>query len=106
MAKFDGALIIELTNTKTSTSIHTDTVRPLGVFGLHDVFVKRDIPSTVINYADYWDSKELLESIQQWCSKHAVRRPVVACSTLFNADILDNNTTIYKRKRNCNNTQI
>lgn len=96
MARFDGALIIELTNTKTSTSIHTDTVRPLGVFGLHETFVKRDIPSTVINYADYWDDKELLESILLWCSKHAVRRPVVACSTLFNTDIFKNNTTMYK----------
>ena len=94
MAKFDGALILELTNTKTSSSMHTDTVRPLGVFGLHEVFLKRDIPSTVINYVDHWEEKELYDTMLNWCLKHRLRRPVVACSTLFNGDILNNNTVL------------
>ena len=94
--QFDGALILELTNTKDSTSIHTDTVRPLGVFGLHELMVGKGIPSTVINYVDYWDVDSLVESISTWCTKHAVRRPVVLCSTLFNTTILSNSTNAYK----------
>ncbi len=97
MVQFDGALILELTNIKSNThSLQTTHPRPLGVFGLNEVFVKRDIPSTVINYVDFWDHKELLDSILVWCEKHAVRRPIVACSTLFNENIFEDNATVTK----------
>ena len=96
MVQFDGALILELTNIKDKTTLQTTHPRPLGVFGLHEVFVKRDIPSTVINWVDFWDHKELLDSILLWCVKHAVRRPLVLCSTLFNEVIFEDNATVTK----------
>jgi hypothetical protein len=97
---FDSALILELTNTKkpqTYSASNTGIIiRPLAPFALNELFVKRDIPSTVINYVEFWDNDTLLEHIVAWCTKHAVRRPLVLCSTLFNTDLLNSSTVAYK----------
>ena len=65
---FDGAIIFELTNQKRANGSYT--IRPLGPFALHEVFVERDIPSTVINYVDFWSPEMLACDILNWCNKN------------------------------------
>ena len=95
---YDSALVLELTNTRKSLQ-YTPTpgivMRPLGAFALHEMMLKRDVPSTVINYVDFWEPQELLEHIVAWCTKHAVRRPLVLCSTLFNTTLFESTTVAY-----------
>ena len=71
-------------------------MRPLATFALHETMLEYGIPSTVINYVEFWNDIELLEYIDTWCAKHGVRRPVVLCSTLFNNKLLHNGTVAYK----------
>jgi radical SAM superfamily enzyme YgiQ (UPF0313 family) len=98
MPLFDGAIVLELSNTKGSLNKHKASIimRPLATFALHETMLEYGIPSTVINYVDYWNDIELLEYIDTWCAKHGVRRPVVLCSTLFNNKLLHNGTVACK----------
>lgn len=85
-----GVIILDCTSTNTRSSTNrTNIIRPLAPFGIHQVCVSHDIPSTVINYTDFWDPQELFDTLNTWCRKHRLERIVVACSTLFNRDVLE-----------------
>ena len=84
---FDGAIIFELTNQKNNNG--SFTIRPLGPFALHEVFVERDIPSTVINYVDFWNPEVLAMDILNWCRNNNIQKPLLLGSALFNDKTLD-----------------
>ncbi len=84
---FDGAIIFELTNQRNSLS--TYTIRPLGPFALNEVFVKKDIPSTVVNYVDFWTPEELAKNLIIWCKNNNIKNPLLLGSSLFNNNTLD-----------------
>jgi len=95
---FDGALILELTNTNKALGYDEGKdmlMRPLAPFALHEMILKRDVPSTVINWVEFWEPNEIVEHIVAWCNKHAVKRPLVLCSTLFNTNMFKNTTVTY-----------
>lgn len=95
---FDGALILELTNTNKAVGYDAGKdmlMRPLAPFALHEMILKRDVPSTVINWVEFWEPNEIVEHIVAWCTKHAVKRPLVLCSTLFNIIIFKNTTVTH-----------
>lgn len=96
--KHDGAIVLELSNTRDSLNKNKASIimRPLATFALHETMLERSIPSTVINYVEYWNSDQLAEHLATWCAKHGVRRPVVLCSTLFNNRLLHTGTVAYK----------
>ena len=80
----DGAFILECTNTNIRDEYRAHTIRPLAPFALHEVFHKRNIPSTVINYTDFWHPVTLIEMFEKWVTRMSVKNPVIVCSTLFN----------------------
>ena len=84
---FDGAIIFELTNQKNNNGLFA--IRPLGPFALHEVFVERDIPSTVINYVDFWNPEVLAMDILNWCKNNNIKKPLLLGSALFNNRTLD-----------------
>lgn len=86
-ASFDGAIIFELTNQKNNNG--PLAIRPLGPFALHEVFVERDIPSTVINYVDFWNPEVLAMDILNWCKNNNIKKPLLLGSALFNNRTLD-----------------
>ena len=66
-AEFDGAIILEVTNQKNDSNqdyasdrIADKIIRPLAPFALHELFVERDIPSTVINMLTFGNLNHLL----------------------------------------------
>jgi lipoate synthase len=90
-----GVIILDGTNTDNrQQTLRSHIIRPLAPFGLHDVCVKHNIPSTVINYASFWNAQELFDTLALWCEKNRLERITVACSTLFNVNVLDSNSNI------------
>ena len=95
-AEFDGAIILEVTNQKNDSNqdyasdrIADKIIRPLAPFALHELFVERDIPSTVINYVDFWEPESLADALLKWCNKNNIKKPFILGSTLFNQNILN-----------------
>lgn len=90
-----GVIILDCTNTDNrQQTLRSHIIRPLAPFGLHDVCVKHNIPSTVINYASFWKTDVLCDTLALWCEKNRLKRITVACSTLFNTNVLDSNSNI------------
>ncbi len=90
-----GVIILDCTNTDNrQTTLRSHIIRPLAPFGLHDVCVKHNIPSTVINYAGFWNPQELFDTLALWSEKNCLKRITVACSTLFSSNVLDSNSSI------------
>ena len=87
-ADFDGAIILEVTNQKNDPH-WSSIIRPLAPFALHETFLKRNIPSTVINYTDFWDSEVLAQKLITWCNLNNVKKPFLLGSSLFNHNILN-----------------
>ena len=98
MPVYDGAIVLELSNTKKAINADKGSIimRPLATFALHETMLERSIPSTVINYVEYWNANELADHLATWCNNHGVTRPVVLCSTLFNNTLLHTDTAAYK----------
>ena len=90
----DGAFILECTNTNVRDEYRAHTIRPLAPFALHEVFHKRNIPSTVINYTDFWHPVTLIEMFEKWVTRMSVKNPVIVCSTLFNNYMLSGDNTV------------
>ena len=88
MHTHNGAIILECTNTFDAVRQRSGIIRPLAPFALNELFVKRNIPSTVINYVNAWDAVELVEVLKIWTAKHNVTQPLVLCSTLFSENLL------------------
>ena len=88
MSKYDGAIILECTNTFDTVRQRSGIIRPLAPFALNEIFVNRGIPSTVFNYVNAWDLHELLNAIEAWAKKFNVTEPLILCSTLFNDRLL------------------
>jgi hypothetical protein len=91
----DGAVILECTGQKGGR-YWSGVIRPLAPFAVHEVCLRRGLPSTVINYVDFWDPQILADSISSWCAKQGVTQPVLLCSTLFNAHLLHSTSTLAK----------
>ncbi len=94
-ADFDGAVILEVTNQKNDPH-WSSIIRPLAPFALHEVFVKRNIPSTVINYVDFWEPDVLADKIISWCNNNNIKKPFLLGSSLFNHNILNTDKTLAK----------
>jgi lipoate synthase len=100
----DNAIILEYTNYSDpyhkENTIHDDwypfTMRPLAPFGLNDVFKERNIPSTVVNYADWFTVDQLVYCITTWLEKNNLSKPIICFSSLSQIDILDTNNVIQK----------
>lgn len=86
---FDGAIILDCTNDSRFAG-RTNTIKPLAPFWLHHQFNIRSIPSTVINYADFWKPEQLCEFMTKWCSKNSVKEVLVCASIMFGDDLLHN----------------
>ena len=85
----DGAIILEYTNVKKgiefSDYFEEDfpvAIRPSAPFALHEAFDSRDIPSTVINYANWWEVEDLFPAITNWLDKNNIKYPIVCVSSL------------------------
>lgn len=94
MFNCDGAIILECTNTFGSTRQRSGIIRPLAPFALNELFVKRNIPSTVINYVNAWNTDQLVETVAEWADKSQVACPLVLCSTLFNDKLLSSGSHV------------
>lgn len=94
MHTYDGAIILECTNTFDAIRQRSGIIRPLAPFALNELFVKRNIPSTVFNYVNAWDSSTLVNSIKVWTHKFNVKQPLILCSTLFNDHLLSEGSHI------------
>lgn len=94
MYKYDGAIILECTNTFDTQRQRSGIIRPLAPFALNELFVKRNIPSTVINYVNAWDASTLVEVLEIWTTKYNVSQPLVLCSTLFSESLLTANSQV------------
>lgn len=66
-------------------------VRPVAPFALHDVCIKHNIPSTVVNYVDRWEPEELVKHLATWCTIHSLDSIIVACSAQFTSDVIATN---------------
>lgn len=88
MHTYDGAIILECTNTFDQQRQRSGIIRPLAPFALNELFVKRNIPSTVINYVNAWSADTLVETLKQWATKNCVKQPLILCSTLFSENLL------------------
>lgn len=90
----DGAIILECTNTFDVGRQRSGIIRPLAPFALNELFVKRNIPSTVINYVNAWDKDTLVDTVLDWANKLGVQRPLILCSTLFGIYLLSKNSHV------------
>ena len=65
MPVYDGAIVLELSNTKKAINADKGSIimRPLATFALHETMLERSIPSTVINYVEYWNANELADHL-------------------------------------------
>ena len=88
MHTYDGAIILECTNTFEKNRQRSGIIRPLAPFALNQLFVERNIPSTVINYVNGWQHTVLIQTLLQWINKNNVSNPLILCSTLFNEYLL------------------
>ena len=88
MRTYDGAIILECTNTFDTGRQRSGIIRPLAPFALNELFVKRNLPSTVINYVNAWEVSDLVESVQTWADKVNAKSPLILCSTLFGIYLL------------------
>ena len=89
ISNVDGAIILEYTNVKKgieySDYFEEDfpvAIRPSAPFALHEAFDKRGIPSTVINYAEWWEVEDLFPVITDWLDKNNIKYPIVCVSSL------------------------
>ena len=88
MKSFDAVLIFDCTNTNSQGRQRTNVAKPLAPFAIHNFCTDNNIPCTLINYVDFWDPTELAELLVEWCKKHNVSKPLIACSALFNPNVL------------------
>jgi radical SAM superfamily enzyme YgiQ (UPF0313 family) len=113
---FDCAIILDCTNTPLlredlSVRQRMNIIRPLAPFALHEVCIKRSIPSTVINYTEFWNPRNLFESIKKWLAKKSLSKPLILASALFDGVFVTNETTVTetffdKLKQHYPNTEI
>ncbi len=94
---FDGAIILECTNSTykrlgAPVRERTHVIRPLAPFALNEVFVKRSLPSTVINYTEFWDVDTLFSNIITWLDKKSIKNPLILASSLFDIDFISDDT--------------
>ena len=81
----DGAFILECSNirlekgeTNNRFGRHRhNIIRPLAPFALNQLFVDRGIPSTVINYTDFWDPEILADTLCKWATKNNIKKPII-----------------------------
>lgn len=77
-----GAIILDCTNDSKFPG-RTNTIKPLAPFWLHHQYSIRGIPSTVINYADFWREEDLLNYMINWCNKQNIKKVTVCASIMF-----------------------
>ncbi len=94
---FDSAVILECTNSTyrrrgAPVRERTHVIRPLAPFAINELFVRRSIPSTVINYTEFWEPDQLFESVSDWLSKNSAKNPLILASSLFDIDFISTDT--------------
>lgn len=94
MHTYDGAIILECTNTFGKVRQRSGIIRPLAPFALNQLFVDRNIPSTVINYVNAWERSSLVETLLRWIERHSIQNLIVLCSTLFNDRLLSKDSHV------------
>lgn len=97
--EIDGAIILHWTSTGFDEGLgefEPDIIRPPAPFALNEVFVKRNIQSTVINYAVHWDTNELAALLMQWCKRKNISKPVLLVSSLSPTSMFDPNEKLQK----------
>jgi len=85
--KSDSAIIVHWSNQEIEDGLgefEPETIRPPAPFALNEVFVKRQIPSTVFNYGKHWSKDVLVDTILKWCKNKNVSNPILIISS-FNA---------------------
>ena len=81
----DGVIILEATNLNAGIrpelgsqsspmqpSFLSSFSRPMGPMVINDAVLEIGIPSTVINYVDFWETEVLTDFIGTWLDKHSV----------------------------------
>lgn len=106
----DGVLLLEATNINAgrrpgigSDSSPMDPAflssfsRPMGPMIINDAVKSLGLPSTVINYVDFWKTSDLLHFIDNWLVKNNVTNGCFALSSLFQVElVLSSGTTLYE----------
>jgi len=90
----DSVIILELTNInyieqiyhKVHDSMALSTLRSLAGMALHDTCIRNGKESTLIDYCQFWDTKELAEYVVKWIDKKNAKTPLVAITKLFLGD--------------------
>lgn len=94
--QYDGAVIFDCSTANQPDRFRAEIIRPLAPFALHEVIVSRHIPSTVINYTDFWDADILFNTLVGWLDKQQIRKPLLLVSTLFSLGVFAPVNTITK----------
>ena len=89
--KIDGVIILDCTNlardpetvNTVSSNFLSATSRPLGPMIVNDAVQSLNIPSTVINYVDFWDYDDLETFVGNWFERNNVTSGCFGISSLF-----------------------
>ena len=93
---YDGAVIFDCSTANQPNRYRAEIIRPLAPFALHEVIVSRHIPSTVINYTDFWDADILFNTLVKWLDKQQSHNPLLLVSTLFSRGVFNPANTVAK----------
>lgn len=106
----DGVLLLEATNINAGRrpglggdsspmdpAFLSSFSRPMGPMVINDAVKALGLPSTVVNYVDFWQTEDLLEFIDTWLTQNNVTNGCFALSSLFQVELaLTSGTTIYE----------
>ena len=90
----DSVIILEFTNLnylkQVKDHIHDgmslSILRSVAGMALHDTCIRNGKEATLIDYCQFWESKELAEYVVKWVDKKNVKTPLIAITKLFLAD--------------------
>lgn len=91
---YDGAVIFDCSAADYSNRYRAEIMRSLAPFALHQTIIQRDIPSTVINYTDFWNAEQLFSTLVTWLDRQNSKRPLLLVSTLFIYGVFDSNKVV------------
>ena len=94
--QYDGAVIFDCTTVNKPNRYRAEIIRPLAPFAIHEVIQSYHIPSTVINYTDFWDHNVLFDTLVSWLDSQQSRKPLLLVSTLFSQGVFNPDNTVTK----------
>ena len=93
--KINGAIIFDCSTERGGENrFRTGIIRPLAPFALHETFVERGVPSTVINYTEFWDHEHLTQTLCDWLDNNNITKPALLVSTLFTNGVFDPDSVV------------